>query len=102
MDDFIPHKVDKQEPAPEPKPEVFSSDYRFASKDDIRAVTVNHLAKLEAELHTLRMAYVANGKNANLLVAPERPLGGEMVRIKTSIHELSTYFAEVLTDPDSQ
>ena len=105
MDDLYPHTIDPQaapEPEVEPAPEMFVSDYRFASDEDIRAVTVNHLAKLEAELHTLRMAYIANGKNADALLAPKRPIGGEMVRIKHSIEALSEYFANVLTDPTNQ
>jgi len=101
MDDLMPQKADKKttkEAAP--KPETFTSDYRFASADDIRAVTVNHLAKLEAELHTLRMAYVANGKDPDIPLAPNRPIGGEMVRIKDSINVLSEYFQDILSDPD--
>jgi len=103
MDDLIPHKTDRAAPQEEaPKPKTFTSDYRFASADDIRAVTINHLAKLEAELHTLRMAYVANGKNPDMLLGPERPIGGELVRIKDSIESLAAYFKDLLVVSDNQ
>jgi len=79
-----------------PQAEGFLPDYRFASPDEIRALTINHLAKLEAELHTLRMAYVANGKNANLMIGKDRKLGTEMQRIEQSLEDLPAYFRSVL------
>lgn len=77
----------------------FAPDYKFASASDIRALTINHLAKLEAELHTLRMMFIANGRNPNLIVRPERTLGSEMQKIQESIKTLSEYFRTVLA-PD--
>jgi len=92
-DSFLPNKPVAQE---EPKKDVFVPDYRYASAADIHNVTVNHLAKLEAELHTLRMAFVANGKDPNLMIAPDRRLGAEMQKIEASIVELSEFFKAVL------
>lgn len=74
----------------------FVFDYNFASPEDIRNLTKNHLAKLEAELHTLRMAYVANGRNPELMIGQGRKLGTEMQKVQDSIKELTVTFQSVL------
>ncbi len=83
-----------------PKAKGFVTDYRFATPDDIRNLTINHLAKLEAELHTLRMAFVANGMNPNLVIGQGRKLGAEMQKIEQSLVELSEYFRPVLVQQE--
>jgi len=96
-DSFLPKSVTPESaPTEAPKKDVFVPDYRYASAAEIHNVTVNHLAKLEAELHTLRMAFVANGRNANLMIAPDRRLGAEMQKIEASIIELSVFFKPIL------
>ena len=74
----------------------FVSDYRYASEADIRAVTLNHLATLEAELHTLRMAFVGKGQDPNILVAADRTIGLAMKELEASINAISEHFAVIL------
>jgi hypothetical protein len=78
------------------EPKGFVSDYKYANTDSIRNVTINQLAKLEADLHSLRMVYVANGENANSLVAPNKTIGQEMALVIGAIKNLEDYFASVL------
>lgn len=86
----------KNTQAEEVKPESFMYDYRFTSPADIRTVTINHLSKLETELHTLRMAFIANGRNPDLMIGQDRRLGTEMEKLEESIKELSMYFRTIL------
>lgn len=78
------------------EPERFDPDYKYASEDDIRAVTRSHLSKLEVELHTLRMAYIANGRNPNVMIRPNRKIGDEIRGVQHSIDQLEEYFSRVL------
>jgi len=90
-----------EEPIPvveEEKPRKFSADYKFASEEVIRNVTVTQLAKLEAELHQLRIVFYANGENPNMMVAPKRTIGQEVQNVMDSIERLSEYFSSVLED----
>ena len=76
--------------------EVFEPDYRYASRDDIRAVTLNQLAKLEVDLHTLRLIFVANGSNPASLIAADKPIGPEIEKVGAAIVRLEKYFSTVL------
>ena len=75
---------------------TFDPDYKYASFEDIKAITVNQLAKLEVDLHALRMAFIANGENPHALVGPGRPIGEEMSKITNAILLLESYFNTVL------
>ncbi len=80
---------------------AFAPDYKYAEEAEIRKVTTDHLSKLEIELHTLRMVYVANGGNPDLLIGPNRKLGEEITKIEATIRELEEYFHAVLNDDDA-
>jgi len=87
-------KVEEEVVVEEPK--VFVPDYKYAGVDNIKAVTVNQLAKLEADLHSLRMVYVANGQNPDVLVASNRTISQEISAVVSAIRNLEAYFASVL------
>jgi hypothetical protein len=75
---------------------TFEPDYKYASPEDIKNVTVGQLAKLEVDLHSLRMAFVANGENPNTLVAQNRTIGDEISKVESALAQLENYFASVL------
>jgi hypothetical protein len=89
--DPLPTRVEVKESA-----EVFVPDYKYATAGSILEVTVNHLARLEADLHSLRMVYVANGKNPHALIAPNKTVAAEMAKISGVISELEDYFSGIL------
>jgi len=78
--------------------ERFTPDYKYLSKEDLRAVTRNQLAKLESDLHSLRVVLVANGHNPNVFIAPQKTVGSEIGRVEAVIAKLEEYFSEVLNE----
>lgn len=98
MDPFEIRQMPSNNEAPEadePNAPAFIPDYKYATDEQIQEVTRNHLAKLEVELHTLRMAFVANGENPNLQVAPGRTIVDEMNRTKSAISTLENHFQAI-------
>lgn len=77
--------------------ERFDYDYKYVSREEVKNITVSQLAKLEADLHNLRMMFVANGRNPDLQINEARTVVEEMKTIAKVIEELEGYFAEVLT-----
>jgi hypothetical protein len=78
--------------------ERFVPDYKYATKADIRSLTASQLAKLEADLHNLRIMFVANGKNPDVRLNDHTTLADEMNKVLRLIHLLEEYFAEVLSE----
>lgn len=76
----------------------FAPDYKYATAGEIKNLTERHLAKLEGELHTLRMAYVANGRDRTSQVRPGVTICDEIDRLEGLITELGEYFEAVLVD----
>ena len=74
----------------------FTPDYKYMSSEDVKAITVGQLAKLEAELHTLRIVYFAHGENPDVMVAPNRTIGQEIQNVMGSLLRISDYFSAVL------
>lgn len=75
----------------------FVPDYRYATLGQIVDTTRNHLAKLELELHMLRMLFVASGENPNVTIGNNRRVVDEMDKLKKTISVLETYFVAVLS-----
>ena len=96
MDKSIPTRVEVKE-----SQEVFVPDYKYVSSAEVKEITRGQLAKLEADLHSLRMVYVANGKNPNILIGQNRPIQVEMDKVTATIRELESYFSEVLSDENN-
>lgn len=90
-DPFIPTRTVVKE-----EERTFEPDYKYADPSEIIAVTKSQLAKLEVDLHALRMALVANGENPDALVGPNRTLGSEISRVSGAIKTLESYFSSVL------
>ena len=86
---------------PQASAPVFASDYKYADESDIKAVTEDQLAKLEVELHTMRMMFVANGENPDVMISAGRKIGEEMQKVETVIANLEAYFAAILTSDDA-
>ena len=78
------------------EPQGFVPDYKYTAPDNIKAVTVNQLAKLENDLHALRIVCIANGGNLNTRVSEHRTIGEEIAAVKAAISNLEDYFASVL------
>ena len=75
---------------------TFLSDYKYVDNDTIKNITIQHLGKLEADLHTLRILYISNGKNPDVMISQNRTLGQELERVSSTIEKLEEYFNPVL------
>ena len=75
---------------------TFAYDYKYADVTDIQNVTRGQLAKLEVDLHSLRMAVIANGGDESAVIGPNRTLATEIARVNEAINTLESYFSEVL------
>lgn len=76
----------------------FEPDYKYITKDALKSITVSQLAKLEADLHTLRLLYLLNGENDNLLLPDGRSVVAE-INLKIEIlNRMSEYFESIFTD----
>ena len=63
------------------------------------------LAKLEAELHVIRMTYIANGSDPAMLIragGKDRTIGEEMANLIGTIRSLEMFFASVLRGPANE
>lgn len=92
----LPESVQVEETIEEESVRKFESDYRFATNDDICQVTKAQIAKLEAELHRMRILFIANGENPNQRVSEVATLGQEIARLEEVIDRLASYFENVL------
>lgn len=93
---LLPETPSPVKSAHEEAPRRFVPDYRFASRDDIREATRHQLAKLEVELHTLRIIYYAKGENPDIPVTQNRTLGQEMLSVSNAIDRLYSYFEDII------
>lgn len=75
---------------------VFIPDYKYADNEALKNITVQHLAKLESDLHSLRLLFVANGENPDALISQNRTIGQEMERVQETIKKLEMYFSSIL------
>lgn len=75
---------------------TFLPDYKYADSDSIKAVTTQQLAKLEVDLHSLRLVLIANGGNSEALIGQNRTLGAEISRIESTIKTVENYFSSIL------
>mgnify|MGYP003704955007 CR=1 FL=1 len=66
------------------------------TNDTLKNITSQHLAKLEADLHTLRILYVSNGENPDAMISQNRTIGQELERVSSTIAKLEEYFASIL------
>ena len=78
----------------------FKPDYKFASNEMLKTITVNYLAKLESDLHNLRIIYFANGENPGAVLGNGRLLTDEINSTTELLDKLSTYFETILNSGD--
>lgn len=82
------------------QPAKFVPDYKYVHDDDLRKITVTQLAKLEADLHSLRLIFVANNRNPNTIVGPNKTIQSEMEKIVDTIKSIEEYFSEIIENED--
>ena len=102
--DFILPEIPDLTPKIEDLPKhtrKFEPDYKYVTKDVLKNITVNQLAKIEAELHNLRLIYVANGENPNMVLANGRSIIAEINSTIELLNNLSEYFEAILDDSES-
>lgn len=75
---------------------TFVPDYKYVSAEDIAKLTVTQLAKLEADLHSLRVLFIANDENPDVMVGNGRTLKQEIDSITALIEKIETYFVDVI------
>ena len=83
---------------PQPKPKFSVLDQRYADPRAVKNVTLDQLAKIELEIHNLRIAYVVHGFDEAVKVGSQGgTIGTEMARLAQAIVNIEAVFDDVLT-----